>query len=335
MAVPVILGIIKIAGYAIAAYELYHVGMNIYKEVDLYKDNIKKAKDEMKKMMKSLDLEISNNIDKRTELAQLNAITASDKQSPITKKPSGRGASVAGIPAAIMQKSPFRPVISKVCETADQLPMVQLRAKKGQKLKNVIPKSKVDIVATLLSMTAEEFADVSIEEFTIVRLKQLAVNFMIECMDELLTWRGPLKAEVCFPFNARMNQFHNPPTDGATRLKRAGGDINPFWPMPSRARGTISADIVIPEYRAEAISLTNIFALVEIKFQGDKIGKAQFDFYRKLNSQSQKEKMVSGITVSEGFKLSLFRYPEDKSPDASNNNETSQQGSTNNRRGRN
>lgn len=37
---------------------------------------------------------------------------------------------------------------------------------------------------------AEEFADVSIEEFTIVRLKQLAVNFMIECMDELLTWRG-------------------------------------------------------------------------------------------------------------------------------------------------
>lgn len=82
--------------------------------------------------------------------------------------------------------------------------------------------------------------------------------------------------------------------------------------MPSKARGTISADIVIPEYRAEAVSFTNIFALVEIKFQGDKIGKAQFDFYRKLNSQSQKEKMVSGITVSEGFKLSLFRYPEDK-----------------------
>ena len=334
MAVPVILGVIKIAGYAIAAYELYHVGMNIYTEVEAYKDNIKKAKDEMKKMMKSLDLEISENIDKRTELAQLNAITNSDKQSPTTKKPSGtRGASIAGIPAAIMQKIPFRPVISKVCETAGQLPMVQLRAKKGQKFKDVIPKSKVEVVAKLLSMTAEEFADVSIEEFTIVRLKQLAVNFMIECMDELLTWRGPLKAEVCFPFNARMNQFQNPPMDGATRLKRAGSDINPFWPMPSRARGTISADIAIPEYRAEPLSLTNIFALVEIKFQGDRIQQKQFDEYGKLNNQSKQAKRVSGITVGEGFKLSLFRYPEDKSPES--NDDKSQGNSSNNRRGRN
>ncbi|WP_168379323.1 MULTISPECIES: hypothetical protein [Acinetobacter] len=333
MAVPVILGIIKIAGYAIAAYELYHVGMNIYTEVEAYKDNINKAKDEMKKMMKSLDLEISDNIDKRTELAQLNAITGSDKQRPVTKNPSGRGASVAGIPAAIMQKIPFRPVISKVCETADQLPMVQLRAKRGQKFKDVIPKSKVDVVAKLLSMTAEEFADVSIEEFTIVRLKQLAVNFMIECMDELLTWRGPLKAEVCFPFNARMNKFQNPPMDMATRLKRAGSDINPFWPMPSRARGTISADIAIPEYRAEPLSLTNIFALVEIKFQGDTIQQKQFDEYGKLNNQSKEAKRVSGVTVSEGFKLSLFRYPEDKSPES--NDDKSQGNSSNNRRGRN
>ncbi len=44
--------------------------------------------------------------------------------------------------------------------------------------------------------------------------------------------------------------------------------------------------------------------------------------------------MVSGITVSEGFKLSLFRYPEDKSPDESNN-EKSRGSSSNNRRGRN
>ena len=321
MAVPVILGIIKIAGYAIAAYELYHVGMNIYTEVEAYKDNINKAKDEMKKMMKSLDLEISDNIDKRTELAQLNAITGSDKQRPVTKNPSGRGASVAGIPAAIMQKIPFRPVISKVCETADQLPMVQLRAKRGQKFKDVIPKSKVDVVAKLLSMTAEEFANVSIEEFTIVRLKQLAVNFMIECMDELLTWRGPLKAEVCFPFNARMNKFQNPPMDMATRLKRAGSDINPFWPMPSRARGTISADIAIPEYRAEPLSLTNIFALVEIKFQGDRIVEKQFNKYSDLNRQCLNEKRKSNITVGDGFKLSLFRYPEDKTPSEDSNNQ--------------
>lgn len=335
MAVPVILGIIKIAGYVIAAYELYHVGMNIYTEVESYKDNIKKAKDEMKKMMKSLDLEISENIDKRTELAQLNAMTRADRQSPITTRPTGsRGAAIGSIQAAIMQKIPFRPVISKVCETADQLPMVQLRAKRGQKFKDAIPKSKVDIVAKLLSMTAEEFAGASIEEFTIVRLKQLAVNFMIESMDELLTWRGPLKAEVCFPFNARMNKFQNPPLSGTTRIQRAGGEINPFWPMPSRARGTISADIVIPEYRAEPLSLTNIFALVEIKFEGDRITKAQFDFYRNLNTQSQKAKMVSGITASEGFKLSLFRYPEDKSPEGSNQDD-SQKNSSSNRRRRN
>jgi hypothetical protein len=277
-------------------------------------------------MMKSLDLEISDNIDKKTELAQINAITGADKQSPNTKKPSGRGVSVAGIPAAIMQKIPFRPVISKVCETADQLPIVQLRAKKGQKFKDVVPKSKVAVVATLLSMSVEQFADVTIEEFTIVRLKQLAVNFMIECMDELLTWRGPLKAEVCFPFNARMNQFHHPLMDGTTRLKRVGGDINPFWPMPSRARKTISADIVIPEYRGEAISLTNIFALVEIKFQGDIIQQKQFDEYGKLNNQSKQAKRVSGITASEGFKLSLFRYPEDKTPEHESNNDK-QQGS--------
>lgn len=44
--------------------------------------------------------------------------------------------------------------------------------------------------------------------------------------------------------------------------------------------------------------------------------------------------MVSGITVSEGFKLSLFRYPEDKSPDESNN-EKSRGSSSNNCRGRN
>ncbi|MCL6242524.1 hypothetical protein [Acinetobacter amyesii] len=331
MAVPVILGIIKIAGYAIAAYELYHVGMNIYTEVEAYKDNIKKAKDEMKKMMKFLDLEISDNIDKRTELAQLNAITNSDKQSSSTTKPSGtRGASVTGIQAAIMQKIPFRPVISKVCETADQLPMVQLRAKRGQKFKDVVPKSKVDVVAKLLSMTAEEFADVSIEEFTIVRLKQLAVNFIIECMDELLTWRGPLKAEVCFPYITKMSQFQRPPSKG-TRLSRSGSDINPFWPMPSKAHGTISADIVIPEYRAEAISLTNIFALVEIKFQGDRIGEKQFLTYRRLSTQSKNEKKVSGITVSEGFKLSLFRYPEDATPKDQSKAQT--QGNTRGRRG--
>lgn len=225
-----------------------------------------------------------------------------------------------------MQKIPFRPVISKVCETADQLPMVQLCAKKGQKLKDAIPKSKVTIVAKLLSMTAEEFADASIEEFTIVKLKQLAVNFMIECMDELLTWRGPLKAEVCFPYITKMSKFQRPPSKG-TRLSRSGSDINPFWPMPSRARGTISADIVIPEYRGEPLTLTNIFALIEIKFQGDTIKNDQIQTYKVLSNQCKQEKFLSGISVSEGFKLSLFRYPEDATPKDESKQNTQQQNS--------
>ncbi|MDI3379066.1 hypothetical protein [Acinetobacter sp. V89_7] len=59
--------------------------------------------------------------------------------------------------------------------------------------------------------------------------------------------------------------------------------------------------------------MTNIFALVEIKFQNDRIDKAQFDNYNDLKKQCANLKHASKITASEGFKLSLFRYPEDVS----------------------
>ena len=88
----------------------------------------------------------------------------------------------------------------------------------------------------------------------------------------------------------------------------------------------MGADIIIPEYRGEPLTLTNIFALIEIKFQGDIIQQKQFDEYGKLNNQSKQAKRVSGITASEGFKLSLFRYPEDKTPEHESNNDK-QQGS--------
>ncbi|MEQ1325089.1 hypothetical protein [Acinetobacter soli] len=57
--------------------------------------------------------------------------------------------------------------------------------------------------------------------------------------------------------------------------------------------------------------MTNIFALVEIKFQNDRIDKKQFNSYEKLKDQCANLKHASKITGSEGFKLSLFRYPED------------------------
>ncbi|MCG4650806.1 hypothetical protein L0P02_12620, partial [Bifidobacterium longum] len=82
------------------------------------------------------------------------------------------------------------------CEKAEQLPMIQLRKQKGEKLKDVVPKSKVDIVAKLLKMTAQELAGANVDEYIIVRLKQLAVNFMFEFMDEIVKWKSPLKAEV-------------------------------------------------------------------------------------------------------------------------------------------
>lgn len=191
--------------------------------------------------------------------------------------------------------------------------MIQLREKKGTKLKDVVPKNKADIVAKLLKFTAEEFLNVKIDDLIIVRLKQLAVNIMFEFMDELLKWRSPLKAEVCFGYDLKNKKYLAPKITQKTRLKRVGFEINPFWPMPYEGKGVIGADIIIPEYRGEPLTLTNIFALVEIKFQTDRMDKEQFDNYVKLKKQCAKVKTVSNVTPNEGFKLSLFRFPEDSS----------------------
>ncbi|NIE95979.1 hypothetical protein F3J02_05740 [Acinetobacter sp. Tr-809] len=312
---PAIIVVVELAGYAITAYEIYRTASNAYGEVKNYQDNIKKAKEEIKKIMKDLGQEISDKIDKQKEKVLLTTLTTGDKQTESTKKATGRPQQKSAvIQGAIKQKIPFRQIISQVCEKAEQLPMIQLRKQKGKKLKDVIPKNKVDVVAKLLKMTAEELAGANVDEYIIVRLKQLAVNFMFEFMDELVKWKSPLKAEVCFGYDAKTRKYLPPQLAGATRLKRSGSDINPFWPMPYKGKNTIGADIVIPEYRGEPLTLTNIFALVEIKFQGDKIEKAQFDNYKDLKDQCAQAKKASKVTASEGFKLSLFRYPEDISP---------------------
>lgn len=170
---------------------------------------------------------------------------------------------------------------------------------------------KVDIVAKLLKMTAQELAGASVDEYIIIRLKQFAVNFMFEFMDELLKWRSPLKSEVCFGYDIKTKKYLAPQLDGQTRIKRVGSELNPFWPMPYKGKGIIGADIIIPEYRGEPLTLTNIFALVEIKFQNDVIKDSQFQAYNYLKLQCAKAKFTSKVTANEGFKLSLFRYPED------------------------
>lgn len=309
---PVIIGIIELAGYAATAYELYRTATNAYGEVKNYQDNIKKAKDEIKKIMQNLDKEITDKIDRQREKVLLTTLTSGDKQTNTTKSASGRPQVKSNlITAAIKQKIPFRPIISQICEKADHLPMIQLRKQKGKKLKDVIPKSKVDIVAKLLKMTAQELAGANVDEYIIVRLKQLAVNFMFEFMDELLKWRGPLKAEVCFGYDLKTKKYLAPQLASQTRIKRVGSELNPFWPMPYKGKGTIGADIIIPEYRGEPLTLTNIFALVEVKFQNDRIDEEQFRNYERLKNQCAYAKKLSNITASEGFKLSLFRYPED------------------------
>jgi len=311
---PVVIGIIELAGYAITAYELYRTAANAYDDVKNYQDNIKKAKEEIKKIMKNLDKEITDKIDRQSEKVLLTTLTTGDKQTNATKSASGRPQVKSNvITAAIKQKIPFRPIISQICEKADHLPMIQLRKQKGKKLKDVIPKSKVDIVAKLLKMTAQELAGASVDEYIIIRLKQLAVNFMFEFMDELLKWRSPLKSEVCFGYDIKARKYLAPQLAGQTRIKRVGSELNPFWPMPYKGRGVIGADIIIPEYRGEPLTLSNIFALVEIKFQNDRIDEKQFNNYNDLKKQCADVKHAGKITGSEGFKLSLFRYPEDAS----------------------
>ena len=44
---PAIIVVVKLAGYAITAYEIYRTASNAYGEVKNYQDNIKKAKEEM------------------------------------------------------------------------------------------------------------------------------------------------------------------------------------------------------------------------------------------------------------------------------------------------
>ena len=101
-----------------------------------FKSTTDVAKEEIKKIMKNLGQEISDKIDKEKEKVLLTTLTTGDKQSNNTKAASGRPQTKSNvITAAIKQKTPFRSIISQVCEKAEQLPMIQLRKQKGKKLK--------------------------------------------------------------------------------------------------------------------------------------------------------------------------------------------------------
>lgn len=151
-------------------------------------------------------------------------------------------------------------------------------AKKGVSIKD-LPKAKRKIIEELLALSVEELTDVELEEFMVIRLKQLAVNLLFEFVDECLNWASPLKCEVNF---GPPPGFEDHPVEGTSRLKRLG-KINPFYPSPFQyRRGSIAADLMISEYRHQRPDKGNIFAIVEIKFPGDRIEPKQFVSYQEM-----------------------------------------------------
>ena len=62
------------------------------------------------------------------------------------------------------------------------------------------------------------------------------------------------------------------------------------WIYEAQRSPTKAADLVIAESRLEPISKTNLFAIVEIKFQGDSIKDKQFNQYDRLLEACKKAK---------------------------------------------
>jgi len=314
MPVPAIVwGVLELIALAITVHELGELAEDLYEGVQKYKGDIGKAKEEVRKVIQSIQEEIAQKIEEKEEVAILLALEAADPQGENTRKATGRGATESTINAAIEQKIPFRDAISQVCAAADRMPVLSLRRKKGVSIKD-LPKAKRKIIEELLALSVEELTDVELEEFMVIRLKQLAVNLLFEFVDECLSWASPLKCEVNF---GPPPGFEDHPVEGASRLKRLG-KINPFYPSPFQyRRGSIAADLMISEYRHQRPDKGNIFAIVEIKFPGDRIEPKQFVSYQEMLKRAALVKTTrapitfQGKPVSSGGRLSLFRYPED------------------------
>lgn len=306
------LAIVEFIAAALTAYEVLKVVEEIYEGIEKYNQGVDKAKQELKELIERLKQEIDQKIAEREEMAILLAAAGADPQNPVTRKAEGRGGGVRAIDVAIQQKIPFRQVISMICEKADAMPVISLRRKKGVQIKD-LPRAKREVLEAILSQSLESLTDVDIESFIVVRLKQLAANLMFEFIDHCLDWRSPLKCEVSF---GPRPDFEDHPVEGATKLQRRG-KLNPFYPAPHRGKGSIAADLIIPDYRRKRCDKGNIFAIVEIKFPGDAINEQQFKQYRDLLAYAAKVKTKAtpvrhdNKAVAFGGRLSLFRYPED------------------------
>ena len=324
MPLPVIVwAIVEIAAAAITAYEVSDALSELYEDIEGYKKNLDEAKKSLDKMLETLKKEIDQKIAEKEEVPILLKAADTDNRGAVTRKAAGRGARNLVISTAIEQKIPFRQIISMVCDKADSLPMLQLRNKKdsGIDVKDVT-KIKSKVLRELVERGLEAGTDIKdMDAFIVVRLKQLTADLLFEFIDYALDWKTPLKCEVSF--GPKPSYSDHPLESGSqTKLKR-GGKINPFYPVPTpnNRKGSISADLIIPDYRKQRCDKNNIFAIVEIKFQNDSIEEEQFNQYKFLLKTAADTKTASNSVrfanrqISSGGRVSLFRYPEDRSPD--------------------
>jgi hypothetical protein len=330
-------GVLELVALAITVHELGALAEELYEGIEKYGKDIDKAKEEVRKVVQSIKDEIARKVEEKEEVAILLALAAADPQGQSTRKATGRGAGDNTINAAIEQKIPFRDAISRVCQAADRMPVLSLRRKKGVSITD-LPTAKRKVLEELLAMSVEQLADVDLDQFLVIRLKQLAVNLLFEFVDDCLDWASPLKCEESF---GPPPSFDDHPVEGSTRLKRLG-NINPFYPSPhQKRRGSVAADLVIQEYRHQRPDKGNIFAIVEIKFPGDRIEAKQFAGYIDLLDKAAKVKTsrapitFQNKSVNSGGRLSLFRYPEDiavheaktKDPEKPNEHEKNEESS--------
>jgi hypothetical protein len=329
-------------------YEIYEALDEILEGTQDYDEEMKKIKDEIEEYLEEIEEEIRSKVEEESEVAFLERLAAADPQGEDTRDALGRWPLQSRqethngktytvrepvkpatrregeydgrpeIKQAIQEKIPFRQVISKVCGMAQAMPLPQLRKERGRN----IPTSKKQVLTELLREGWDLLSDVELEGLLVVRLRQLTANIIFEFIDHLLDWTSPLKCEVWFGAEPG---FADPKVEEGTKLVRAGNTV-PFYPPP-HGRGSTGADLVIPERRHEPCAKKNIFAIIEIKFPGDRIEDEQFQRYIRLLEAAAREKdgdgnfginRRDGMNTSMGGRLSLFRFPEDAAVSRSN-----------------
>ncbi len=102
MPVPAIVwGVLELVALAITVHELGELAEDLYEGVQKYGKDIGKAKEEVRKVIQSIQEEIAQKIEEKEEVAILLALEAADPQGQNTRKATGRGATEATINAAI------------------------------------------------------------------------------------------------------------------------------------------------------------------------------------------------------------------------------------------